>query len=174
MEPAKGTITNDTKLRRSVFACSVVADRLEGLIEGRGIEHELAEFAVLLARSDARVETQGSDEAARIAAGLNRLMDLLQGGLSRISDQIARLVQHDRPTSGHLLTETTRAVDELVQPFAGTGITKVAGIEARGFILGGAIASIPACPGEAQLAQMVRAYADKLVPANARPTVAGE
>lgn len=33
-----------------------------------------------------------------------------------------------------------RAVDELVQPFAGTGITKVAGIEARGFILGGAVA----------------------------------
>ena len=33
-----------------------------------------------------------------------------------------------------------RAVDELVHPFAGTHITKVAGIEARGFILGGAIA----------------------------------
>ena len=43
-------------------------------------------------------------------------------------------------------------------------------------ILGGAISSIPACPGEAALAQMVRAYADKLVPAGARvrPTVAGE
>lgn len=33
-----------------------------------------------------------------------------------------------------------RAVDELVQPFAGTKIEKVAGIEARGFILGGAVA----------------------------------
>ncbi|MEI9964611.1 MAG: purine phosphoribosyltransferase family protein [Caulobacteraceae bacterium] len=33
-----------------------------------------------------------------------------------------------------------RAVDELVQPFAGKKIDKVAGIEARGFILGGAIA----------------------------------
>ena len=33
-----------------------------------------------------------------------------------------------------------RAVDELVQPFAGTRIDKVAGIEARGFILGGAVA----------------------------------
>ena len=33
-----------------------------------------------------------------------------------------------------------RAVDELVHPFAGVQITKVAGIEARGFILGGAIA----------------------------------
>jgi adenine phosphoribosyltransferase len=33
-----------------------------------------------------------------------------------------------------------RAVDELVQPFAGAKIDKVAGIEARGFILGGAVA----------------------------------
>jgi adenine phosphoribosyltransferase len=33
-----------------------------------------------------------------------------------------------------------RAIDELVQPFAGAGINKVAGIEARGFILGGAVA----------------------------------
>lgn len=33
-----------------------------------------------------------------------------------------------------------RAVDELVQPLAGAKIDKVAGIEARGFILGGAIA----------------------------------
>ncbi|MES1156292.1 MAG: adenine phosphoribosyltransferase [Alphaproteobacteria bacterium] len=33
-----------------------------------------------------------------------------------------------------------RAVDELVQPFAGRKISKVAGIEARGFILGGAVA----------------------------------
>ena len=33
-----------------------------------------------------------------------------------------------------------RAVDELVQPFAGAKIDKVAGIEARGFIVGGAVA----------------------------------
>ncbi len=33
-----------------------------------------------------------------------------------------------------------RAVDELVHPFAGGRIDKVAGIEARGFILGGAVA----------------------------------
>ena len=33
-----------------------------------------------------------------------------------------------------------RGVDELVQPWAGTKIDKVAGIEARGFILGGAVA----------------------------------
>jgi adenine phosphoribosyltransferase len=33
-----------------------------------------------------------------------------------------------------------RAIDELVQPYAGSKISKVAGIEARGFILGGAVA----------------------------------
>src|SRR5205809_7590899 len=33
-----------------------------------------------------------------------------------------------------------RAVDESVQPWAGMKIDKVAGIEARGFILGGAVA----------------------------------
>jgi adenine phosphoribosyltransferase len=33
-----------------------------------------------------------------------------------------------------------KAVDEMVQPYAGVRIDKVAGIEARGFILGGAVA----------------------------------
>ena len=33
-----------------------------------------------------------------------------------------------------------RAIDELVHPYAGTKIDKIAGIEARGFILGGAMA----------------------------------
>src|SRR5580698_2819550 len=38
-----------------------------------------------------------------------------------------------------------RAVDALVQPWAGSKIDKVAGIEARGFILGGAIAHQVSC-----------------------------
>jgi len=33
-----------------------------------------------------------------------------------------------------------QTIDELVQPYAGTKIDKIAGIEARGFILGGAVA----------------------------------
>ena len=33
-----------------------------------------------------------------------------------------------------------RAIDELVQPWAGAKIDKIAGMEARGFILGGAVA----------------------------------
>ena len=35
-----------------------------------------------------------------------------------------------------------RAVDELVHPYAGQRIDKVAGMEARGFILGGAVAHL--------------------------------
>jgi adenine phosphoribosyltransferase len=33
-----------------------------------------------------------------------------------------------------------RAIDEMVQPYAGMRVDKVAGLEARGFILGGAVA----------------------------------
>src|SRR5262249_42846360 len=56
----------------------------------------------------------------------------------------------DYPKPGIMFHDTTtlvgnarafgRAVDELVQPWAGMKIDKVAGIEARGFILGGAVA----------------------------------
>ena len=56
----------------------------------------------------------------------------------------------DYPKAGIMVRDITtllgdarafrRAVDELVQPWAGMKIDKVAGIEARGFILGGAIA----------------------------------
>ena len=56
----------------------------------------------------------------------------------------------DYPKKGILFRDITtllgnarafrRAVDELVQPWAGMKIDKVAGIEARGFIIGGAVA----------------------------------
>ncbi len=56
----------------------------------------------------------------------------------------------DYPKKGILFRDITtllgdakafrKAVDELVQPWAGTKIGKVAGMEARGFILGGAVA----------------------------------
>src|SRR5512136_2178381 len=56
----------------------------------------------------------------------------------------------DYPKKGILFRDITtlladarafrRSVDELVHPWAGSKIDKVAGIEARGFILGGAVA----------------------------------
>jgi adenine phosphoribosyltransferase len=61
----------------------------------------------------------------------------------------------DYPKSGIMFRDITtllgnarafrRAVDELVQPWAGGKIDKVAGIEARGFILGGAVAHQLSC-----------------------------
>lgn len=38
-----------------------------------------------------------------------------------------------------------RSVDELVHPYTGSGVSKIAGIEARGFILGGAMAHQLSC-----------------------------
>lgn len=56
----------------------------------------------------------------------------------------------DHPEAGVIFRDITtllqhpqgfrKTVDEMVQPYAGVRIDKVAGIEARGFILGGAIA----------------------------------
>jgi adenine phosphoribosyltransferase len=69
-----------------------------------------------------------------------------------LSDDLSSAVRTipDYPKPGILFRDITtllgdprafrRAVDELVQPFAGTKIDKAAGIEARGFILGGAVA----------------------------------
>ncbi|MEL7485897.1 MAG: adenine phosphoribosyltransferase [Pseudomonadota bacterium] len=65
-----------------------------------------------------------------------------------LKDVIRTIPDHPKPgimfrDITTLLTDARgfrRAVDELVQPLAGAKIDKVAGIEARGFILGGAIA----------------------------------
>lgn len=67
---------------------------------------------------------------------------------SDLADAIRTI--RDYPKPGILFRDITtllgnarafrRAVDELVQPWAGSKIDKVAGIEARGFILGGAVA----------------------------------
>lgn len=65
-----------------------------------------------------------------------------------LADHIRTIPDHPKP--GILFRDVTtlfadarafrRAVDELVQPLAGRKIDKVAGAEARGFILGGAVA----------------------------------
>lgn len=65
-----------------------------------------------------------------------------------LADSIRTIPDHPKP--GIMFRDITtllgdarafrKAVDELVQPFAGLKIDKVAGIEARGFILGGAVA----------------------------------
>lgn len=69
-------------------------------------------------------------------------------------EQVIRTIP-DYPEKGVLFRDITtllgnagafrRAVDELVHPYSGRGIQKVAGIEARGFILGGAMAHQLSC-----------------------------
>jgi adenine phosphoribosyltransferase len=68
--------------------------------------------------------------------------------LREIRDAIRTIADYPRP--GIMFRDITpllgnarafrKVVDELVQPWLGAGIERVAGIEARGFILGGAIA----------------------------------
>ena len=53
---------------------------------------------------------------------------------------VAGVMFRDITTLLHDARGFRKAVDELVQPYAGARVDKVAGIEARGFIVGGAVA----------------------------------
>jgi adenine phosphoribosyltransferase len=71
---------------------------------------------------------------------------------STVSDELIAAIRTipDYPKEGIIFRDITtllgnarafrRAVDALVQPWAGSKVDKIAGIEARGFILGGAVA----------------------------------
>ncbi|MBA5775739.1 adenine phosphoribosyltransferase [Stappia sp. F7233] len=73
-------------------------------------------------------------------------------GADSISEELVKAIRTipDYPKKGIIFRDITtllgdarafrRAVDALVQPWAGSKIDQVAGIEARGFILGGAVA----------------------------------
>ena len=72
--------------------------------------------------------------------------------MTQIAHELAAAIRSipDYPKPGIIFRDITtmlgdprafrRAVDELVQPYAGLKIDKIAGMEARGFILGGAVA----------------------------------
>jgi adenine phosphoribosyltransferase len=72
--------------------------------------------------------------------------------MTKISHELADSIRSipDYPKPGIIFRDITtllgdarafrRAIDELVQPYAGLKIDKIAGMEARGFILGGAVA----------------------------------
>jgi adenine phosphoribosyltransferase len=72
--------------------------------------------------------------------------------MTKISQELSDTIRSipDYPKPGIIFRDITtllgnprafrRAVDELVQPYAGMKIDKIAGMEARGFILGGAVA----------------------------------
>ena len=72
--------------------------------------------------------------------------------MNNIASELASSIRSiaDYPKPGIIFRDITtllgnprafrRAVDELVQPYAGLKVDKIAGMEARGFILGGAVA----------------------------------
>ncbi|WP_427928673.1 adenine phosphoribosyltransferase [Agrobacterium cavarae] len=72
--------------------------------------------------------------------------------MTAIASELAAAIRsiNDYPKPGIIFRDITtllgnprafrRAMDELVNPYAGTKVDKIAGIEARGFILGGAMA----------------------------------
>jgi adenine phosphoribosyltransferase len=72
--------------------------------------------------------------------------------MNNIASELAASIRSipDYPKHGIIFRDITtllgnprafrRAIDELVQPYAGLKVDKIAGMEARGFILGGAVA----------------------------------
>jgi len=68
--------------------------------------------------------------ASELAASIRSITDYPKPGI--IFRDITTLLGNPRAFR--------RAVDELVQPYAGLKVDKIAGMEARGFILGGAVA----------------------------------
>ena len=74
--------------------------------------------------------TRDSGDAGGLAAAIRSIPDYPKPGI--MFRDITTLLGDARAFR--------RAVDELVQPWAGSKIDQVAGIEARGFILGGAVA----------------------------------
>jgi adenine phosphoribosyltransferase len=72
--------------------------------------------------------------------------------MNNIASELAASIRSipDYPKPGIIFRDITtllgnprafrRAIDELVQPYAGLKVDKIAGMEARGFILGGAVA----------------------------------
>src|SRR6187402_3810435 len=71
-----------------------------------------------------------SDTISELAASIRSIPDYPKPGI--MFRDITTLLGNPRAFR--------RAIDELVQPWAGSKIDKIAGIEARGFIIGGAVA----------------------------------
>jgi adenine phosphoribosyltransferase len=89
------------------------------------------------------------DKVRRIA---NTDFHQMDDDMSSVQDTLRAAIRNipDYPKPGIMFRDITtllgnpqafrRAVDELVHPYAGMKVDKIAGIEARGFILGGAMA----------------------------------
>jgi adenine phosphoribosyltransferase len=85
--------------------------------------------------------TRGASGGFRVGGGADEAREAnASTGVSAATAMGLLAVQELGPAKERNARAFRRAVDELVQPFAGDKIDQVAGIEARGFILGGAVA----------------------------------
>jgi len=87
-----------------------------------------------------------------VSSTISALSRNMEGNMSTAKESLLAAIRTipDYPKPGILFRDITtllgnpqayrRAIDELVQPYAGQKVDKIAGIEARGFILGGAMA----------------------------------
>jgi adenine phosphoribosyltransferase len=94
----------------------------------------------------------GNGGGQLIVCAVNHAPRLYGISMDTIASELAASIRSipDYPKPGIIFRDITtllgnprafrRAVDELVQTYAGTKIDKIAGMEARGFILGGAVA----------------------------------
>src|SRR5262249_14682064 len=124
-----------------------LAARLSDLAQGRSAEpppvspdHAPVARGAIVRQSGSVRKASGPDPGENLMVSMQFEHDL--------KDSIRSIPDYPKP--GIMFRDITtllgnarafrRAVDELVQPWAGMKIDKVAGIEARGFILGGAVA----------------------------------
>jgi len=135
----------------------------DGICAGQGWESEATVDLAAYHRSKTGALFIAATEMGAISAGHDpenwRDLGALIGEAFQVADDLRdALLDADtlgKPVGQDALHDRPNAVAEL----------GVAGASKRlSDILGGAIASIPSCPGEAQLARMVRAQAAQIVP----------
>ena len=127
------------KMRRNFWpGCCVIFRRSTSLVQAgsdRALDHALLTPAP--ARESESHEKTGGDHAT----GQSFMTFDLKDTIRAIPDYPKQgIMFRDIATLSGDARAFRRAIDELVQPWAGTKIDKVAGIERRGFILGGAVA----------------------------------
>ena len=141
----------------------------KGTPRGRAIPHN---WAKLTGPIQHRIVTKGPAKRDAVAGRVGPVSS--PHDITAIREHLKTAIRSipDYPKPGIIFRDITtllgdarafrRAVDELVQPWAGSKIDKVAGIEARGFILGGAVAHQVSAgfihPQEGQAAAQARVH----------------
>jgi geranylgeranyl diphosphate synthase type II len=160
---ARATVTDPQRGAALIMALAQRTGMPDGICAGQGWESEATVDLAAYHRSKTGALFIAATEMGAISAGHDpenwRDLGALIGEAFQVADDLRdALLDADtlgKPVGQDALHDRPNAVAEL----------GVAGASKRlSDILGGAIASIPSCPGEAQLARMVRAQAAQIVP----------